>query len=201
MEIPDIFSELCIEDVCYNEPLSHHSTWNIGGPADIFIEPDSIEQIRRILITANLEKIPLVVIGNGSNILFNDNGVRGIVLKLGGKFSSYSITGTSVTAQAGIYLPDLVQILSDAGLSGLEHAAGIPASLGGLIYMNGGSQNKAIGDIVNRVWVLDNSDNYFRLSREECNFSYRKSAFQEKNLIICAVEINLRERNPDLIQK
>lgn len=195
------FLDYDLGDYHFNEPLTNHTTWKIGGPADLLIEPASIEQITQIIKITNAEKIPLVVIGNGSNLLFHDKGVRGVVVKLGNKFSRFSIKGTSVIAQAGIYVPELVRILAREGLSGLEHAAGIPGSLGGLVYMNGGSQNKAISDNVDEVWVLDENGRYFRILKEECNFSYRKSIFQKLNLIICSVILNLKKNEPDSIQK
>lgn len=198
---PDNFSYEDIGDIRYHEPLSLHSTWRIGGPADVFIEPDSLEQIIQIIKIAGVQKIPLVVIGNGSNILFSDAGIRGIVMKLGEKFSTFSIEGTLIHAEAGIYVPTLATAAALAGLSGLEHTIGIPGSLGGLVCMNGGSQKKSIGDIVNYVWAIDRTGNLSRLSRDDCHFSYRHSFLQESGMIICKVELNCRKGDVSAIQK
>ena len=178
-----------VGDIYLKEPLSKHSSWHIGGPADVLIEPYTIEQILKIIQYADLMKIPTVVIGNGTNLLFSDEGLRGIIIKISKNFSKYSIKGRRVYAEAGICTPKFAKILSDNGLSGLEHAIGIPGTLGGLIFMNGGSGGKCIGDIVKKIWAIDRNYNLISLSQKECDFSYRKSVFQNSGSIICKVEL------------
>ncbi|MDW5549228.1 UDP-N-acetylmuramate dehydrogenase [Methanosarcina sp.] len=178
-----------VGDIYLKEPLSKHSSWRIGGPADLLIEPYTTEQILEIVRYADLMKIPTVVIGNGTNLLFSDEGFRGIIIKMGKNFSKYTIKGNRACAEAGIWTPKFAKILSDNGLSGLEHAIGIPGTLGGLVFMNGGSGGKCIGDIVKKIWVIDKNYNLISFSKSECDFSYRKSVFQDSNYIICKIEL------------
>lgn len=186
-------------DICINEPLAPHSSWKIGGPADIFIEPYNIEQISNILQYAKSENIPLVVIGNATNLLFCDDGVRGIVMRLGEKFSKVQVDDTHVHAEAGTSVPTLAKTVGALGLTGLEHTVGIPATLGGLVYMNGGSQGKCIGDHVRRVSAIDRSKGLINLSREECCFSYRHSSLQGTDQIVCTIDLELDYGDPDQI--
>lgn len=189
-----------VGDIYLKEPLAKHSSWCIGGPADILIEPYSVEQIINIVKYSQFERIPLVVIGNGTNLLFCDGGVRGIVIKLGDNFSKYNIKDKRVCAEAGILTPKLVNILSDQGLSGMEHAIGIPGTLGGLVFMNGGSGRKCIGDIVKKVWVVDRNGNLKTLSKNECDFSYRKSSLQDSEYIVYNVEFECEYMDEHLIK-
>jgi len=186
-------------DICINEPLAPHSSWKIGGPADIFIEPYNIEQISNVLRYAKSENIPLVVIGNATNLLFCDEGVRGIVMRLGEKFSKIQVDGTHVHAEAGTSVPTLAKTVGALGLTGLEHTVGIPATLGGLVYMNGGSQGKSIGDHVRMLTVIDRFKGLINLSREECCFSYRHSSLQGTDQIVCTIDLELDYGDPDQI--
>jgi len=189
-----------VGDIYLKEPLSKHSSWRIGGPADVLIEPCTIEQILKIIQYADLMKIPTMVIGNGTNLLFSDEGFRGIIIKMGKNFSKYTIKGKRACAEAGIWTPKFVKILSDNGLSGLEHAIGIPGTLGGLIFMNGGSGGKCIGDVVKKIWVIDKNYNLISFSKKECDFSYRKSIFQDSSYIICKVELECETGDKERIQ-
>lgn len=189
-----------VGDIYLKEPLAKHSSWCIGGPADILIEPYSVEQIINIVKYSHSMNIPLIVIGNGTNLLFCDDGVRGIVIKFGENFSKYNIKGKRVYAEAGIWTPKLVNILLNQGLSGMEHAIGIPGTLGGLVFMNGGSGGKCIGDIVKKVWVVDRNGNLKTLSKNECDFSYRKSSLQDSGYIVCNVEFECEYRDKDQIK-
>ena len=139
--------------VVFDEPLSRHNSWKIGGPADLFIEPDNSDQIAEVLRFAHGNDIPLVVIGQGTNLLFDDAGVRGIVLKVGERLADLQISGNVIVAGGGVWVPQLARQSMQAGLSGLEHCIGIPGTLGGLVMMNGGSQRKGIGENVVSVTV------------------------------------------------
>lgn len=177
------------------EPLSKHSSWKIGGIADLLVEPHTVEQIKNIVDYSYSMKIPLVVIGNGTNFLFCDEGIRGIVMKLSTNFSNYKIEDTIVCAEAGIWVPKLANLLSDAGLSCMEHAIGIPGTLGGLVFMNGGSGGKCVGNIVKKIWIIDKKGNFKCLSQKECDFSYRKSSLQYSGSIIYKVELKCEHRD------
>ena len=182
------------------EPLCNHSTWRIGGPADLLLEPGSLEQLARIIVFAKARDIPRIVIGKGSNLLFDDAGFRGVVIKIGRKLSRLAIDGTTVRAESGIAIPRLARATGLSGLTGIEHTIGIPGTLGGLIVMNGGSQHKAIGDVICSVEVMDHDGNTYRISKEKCGFSYRQSRFQNSDLIVVGAKMELQQGDPRLIR-
>jgi len=182
------------------EPLSRHSTWGIGGPADVLVEPSSLEQCSRMLAFAEEERIPRIIIGKGSNLLFDDEGFRGVVIKIGRLLSHFSIEETKVRAEAGTAICKLARAAGLAGLTGLEHTIGIPGTLGGLIAMNGGSRRQCIGDVIRSVKVMDYSGGTDEVPRKECSFSYRSSAFQKADLIIVEAEMHLEHGDPSAIR-
>lgn len=173
-----------VREVRTDEPLARHSTWRIGGPSDILVYITDIASLQKVVTLAKEYNIPLIVIGRGSNILFSDEGFRGIVVKFGKSFATVKMDGQDIIADAGIWIPRLARLTASRGISGLEHASGIPGTLGGLIYMNGGSLRQSIGDMTKRVWALDEGCNVIEMSAEDCKFSYRSSVFQHRNLII-----------------
>ncbi|MEH7276599.1 FAD-binding protein, partial [Neobacillus vireti] len=119
-----------------NERLSHHTTMKIGGPADIFIEPSSIESIQKVMSFIKDHQLPWRVIGRGSNLLVSDKGIEGVVIKLGAGLNHLSIHDSTITVGGGHSLVSLSTLISKKGLSGLEFASGIPGSVGGEVYMN-----------------------------------------------------------------
>ncbi|MCW8858683.1 MAG: UDP-N-acetylmuramate dehydrogenase [Deltaproteobacteria bacterium] len=179
-----------VGEVKFDEPLSRHNSWKIGGSADIFVEPETVDQVVNIVRTINLQAIPLVVIGQGTNLLFDDSGIRGLVMKIGERMANVEISGNSVSAEGGTWVPKLSRLTMQAGLSGLEHCIGIPGTVGGLVMMNGGSQRRGIGENVINVTVVDNLGQVHHLSQEECEFSYRHSALQGTGRIVVSVELN-----------
>ncbi len=184
--------ELAAMDVgrsAFAQRLSRHCSWKIGGPADLLIESETIAQVATVISFAWQQSIPLVVIGQGTNLLFDDAGVRGIVLKIGQAMASYQIVDRSITAAAGIWVPALARQVMLAGLTGLEHCIGIPGTLGGLVMMNGGSHRHGIGENVVSVTVVNGDGQIEKLTRAECDFSYRHSALQDKGVIAVAVEL------------
>ena len=181
--------------------LAEHSSWQIGGPADLLVEPSSVEQVANVMRYAHQNKIPLMVIGEGTNLLFDDTGLRGVVMKLGQAFSAVSIDGNRILAEAGAWVPGLARKAMQAGLMGLEHTIGIPGTLGGLVLMNGGSQRKGIGENVTRVWVVDREGEPKVLSRVECDFSYRHSALQGSAAVVVKVELECEQGKAKLVRR
>jgi UDP-N-acetylmuramate dehydrogenase len=181
------------------EPLRNHCTWRIGGPADFLVEPCSWEQVARVLQYSHQNGIPALVLGKGSNLLFDDRGLRGVVIKIGRKLSRLTIAGTVVQAQSGISASRLARAAGRAGLRGLEHIIGIPGTLGGLVYMNGGSLRQAIGDVIVEVKTMDRQGNTRTLGRDECGFAYRHSRFQEEACIITDATLTLVPGQPHTI--
>jgi UDP-N-acetylmuramate dehydrogenase len=189
-----------IGDFTLDEPLQNHCSWRIGGLADLLVEPHSIQQILNLQRLATQAGLPLVVIGEGSNLLFHDEGVRGVVVKIARKFSQFSINRNCVVAESGIWVPKLSRAVGRAGLTGMEHTIGIPGTLGGLILMNGGSKRKSIGTNVRKVWAINRQGEIICLQQNECQFSYRDSIFQNSGSIITMVELACEAGEPRLIR-
>ncbi|MDT8441585.1 MAG: UDP-N-acetylmuramate dehydrogenase [Desulfuromonadales bacterium] len=187
-----LLAELSRQDVgvwCCAAPLAAQSSWRIGGPAALLIEPESIVQVGRVLAFAAAHRLPLVTIGQGSNLLFDDAGFDGIVLKVGARLGRVDIAGRRIRAEGGAWVPGLACRAMRAGLSGLEHIVGIPGSLGGLVLMNGGSQRRGIGDNIEQVRVVDRDGTLRELSRAECGFGYRRSALQGRGAVVVGVDL------------
>ncbi len=171
--------------------MRRHCTWRIGGPADFLFEPASWAQVARLLGYADEHGIPSVVIGRGSNLLFSDAGIRGLVIKIGRAMSGLTIDGTSVRAGAGLSAPRLARTVGLAGLSGIEHIIGIPGTLGGLIVMNGGSLRRTIGEVTVEVRTIDRQGVERIWPRDECAFAYRDSRFQSEDVIVTEALLEL----------
>lgn len=187
--------------VMFDEPLSRHCSWRIGGPADLLVEPENVDQAALLVRSVAEAGVPLVVIGSGSNLLFSDDGVRGVVLKLGPRMARFSANGNHLVAEAGIWMPRFARKAGEAGVSGFEHTAGIPGTLGGLVLMNGGSQRKCIGTNVIRIWGITGSGDQLCLERESCDFSYRHCRFPDDGFIITKVELAGESREPRAIRR
>ncbi|MDX2493622.1 MAG: UDP-N-acetylmuramate dehydrogenase [Desulfuromusa sp.] len=179
-----------IGNVAFDEFLYRHNSWKIGGSADLFIEPDNAQQVAKILQFVHENKIPLVIIGQGTNLLFDDAGVRGVVLKIGDRMADIQISGNTIITGGGTWVPQLARRSMQAGLSGLEHCIGIPGTVGGLVMMNGGSQRKGIGENVVNVTIVDKTGVAQPLTQADCDFSYRHSALQDTDCIVVRVELN-----------
>lgn len=185
----------------FDESLAAHNSWQIGGHADLLVEPVTVGHVATVVAFARSHGLPLLVIGQGTNLLFDDNGLRGVVLKLGQNFSRIGVEGNRLTAEAGAWVPGLARRAMQAGLAGLEHTIGIPGTLGGLVLMNGGSQRKGIGENVRRVWVIDRNGQQQELSREECRFSYRHSALQGTDAVVVRAELECTRSEPKRIRR
>ncbi|MDT8419725.1 MAG: UDP-N-acetylmuramate dehydrogenase [Desulfuromonadales bacterium] len=173
----------------FDEPLSGHNSWRIGGPADLLIEPETSQQVAAVVRFARSNEIPLVVIGQGTNLLFDDAGVRGIVMKIGARMAQVRFDCERIVAGGGLWVPQLARLSMRAGLSGLEHCIGIPGTLGGLVVMNGGSRRKGIGENVRSVWIVNAEGEEQQLGHHACRFSYRHSALQGSGAVVVKVEL------------
>ena len=175
--------------VSTDERLAQHNSCQIGGTADLFIEPETVTQVAEVVKYAQDETIPLVVIGQGTNLLFDDQGVRGIVMKIGEQMAGIQISGTTIVAGGGAWIPRLARMSMQAGLCGLEHCIGIPGTLGGLVIMNGGSQRRGIGENIRRVTIVERTGVIRTMPRAECRFAYRQSALQGSGCVVVEAEL------------
>ncbi len=188
------------DNVRINEPMKNHTTFKIGGPAQYYVTPESVNQIQEVVSLCRNMNIPLHVIGNGSNILVGDDGVDGVVLALFNTFSDYEIKDNVITAQAGMSLIKLAVIALREGLTGLEFASGIPGSVGGAVYMNAGAYDGQMKDVVTSVTVLDEAGNIRILGRDELDMGYRTSAVAKNNMIVLQVVIELKSGDKEQIK-
>ncbi|WP_066252596.1 UDP-N-acetylmuramate dehydrogenase [Neobacillus drentensis] len=170
---------LKIGKVKKNEPLVNHTTIKIGGPADLFIEPSSVENLKQVMSLVKKYSLNWRAIGRGSNLLVSDKGIEGAVIKLGSGIDELKINGTEITVGGGHSLVSLATLISKKGMSGLEFASGIPGSVGGAVYMNAGAHGSDISKILTRAHILFEDGTMEWLSNEEMKFSYRTSVLQK----------------------
>ncbi|MFY0759146.1 UDP-N-acetylmuramate dehydrogenase [Metabacillus dongyingensis] len=171
--------------VVQNEPLAKHTTIKIGGPAEIFVEPSSIEDLKKTMDTVTESGVPWRAIGRGSNLLVGDSGIKGVVIKLGKGLDHLEVDGETITAGGGYSLIKLTTVISKQGLSGLQFAGGIPGSVGGAVYMNAGAHGSDMSKILVKAHILFEDGTMEWLTAEELEFSYRTSLLQKKRPGIC----------------
>jgi UDP-N-acetylmuramate dehydrogenase len=182
------------------EPLSNHTTIKVGGPADVLIEPDSVESLKKTMEIIKKHEAPWRAIGRGSNLLVSDEGVEGVVIKIGEGLDELHVDGETVTVGGGYSLVRLATLMSKQGLSGLEFAGGIPGSVGGAVYMNAGAHGSDMSQIVKRALILFPDGMMEWLTNEEMQFAYRTSVLQTKRRGICiAAELQLTSGNREEI--
>lgn len=207
MEKSEIYKLLTKEikksTVKIDEPMKAHTNFKIGGNADVFVIAKSIEDIQTILKITKEHKIPLTVLGNGSNVLVSDKGIRGIILKI--DLNNYVIEKqqdyAKIEVEAGVLLGMLSQILLKEQIANFEFAAGIPGTIGGAIRMNAGAYGGEIKDIVKDVTYLDENANLITISNEQCMFSYRHSIFSNQKGIIVKATLQLPYGNKEEIKQ
>ncbi len=180
-----------IDGIKERAALRDLSRWRIGGTARFVVVPRSVEQLVRLHRYLSGEGIPFAVLGHCSNVLICDEGVEGVIVLLRDGLSALDVAGDRMWAECGVSAPRLARAALLHGLTGVEHIVGIPGSIGGLVYMNGGSLRRAIGEVVESVDVLDRNGNVRRLRGAECGFAYRKSVFQKEGGVILKVRLKL----------
>jgi UDP-N-acetylmuramate dehydrogenase len=181
-------------NIFINEPLRNHSTFRIGGNCDYLVAPKSIIEIKKIIAFANENNIKIRIIGNGSNILFSDDGFRGIILKTT-RLNALEIDNDIITAMSGARLSKMCDLALKSSLGGITALAGIPGTVGGAVYMNAGAYGWEIKDTLESSTYLDENLNLLTIDNNEHSFSYRKSFFSHKNLIILSSRFKLLKSN------
>jgi len=184
--------DLAQSDIAFDVPLAGLGRWRIGGIADLVATPSTREALAACLRAVRDTGVPALVIGDGTNLLFDDAGFRGVVIRIGRRLGGVEIAPEGlVTAGAGQWVPTLVRRTIDAGLSGIVHAIGIPGTLGGLVAMNGGSQRHGIGEHVVHIDAMDRDGQIHRLQASDLGFAYRRSALQENGLVMVSATLRL----------
>jgi len=200
MSLLDELRRLVGNRVKVDEPLSKHTSFKIGGPASYFLELESIEELRNVIEFSRKMNLDFFILGEGTNVLFADEGFSGFVIQLKGKFAKFSVKGAAITAGAGVKLNALVEELAKKGLGGLEFASGIPGSIGGAIVTNAGTKTGSIGDVTKEVRIL--SEGKVRiLKSEEMDFSYRHCKLPDKAIVL-EVKLGLKNgKKSDIMKK
>ena len=198
------------DDVLMSEPMSAHTTFKIGGAADVMVTPRSIEAAVRTLDICYRYDIPLTVVGNGSDLLVGDKGIRGVVLLLGENLSSISVEGTNITAEAGALLRDVALAAADAGVTGMEPLWGIPASVGGACHMNAGAYNGTTAQVLKSVKAyvpgrvdedgMRGSGHVLDFDVDELKMGYRKSRIADEGWIVLSATFGLAPGNAAMIR-
>lgn len=184
----------------FDEPMKIHTTFRIGGNADCFISAKSTKDVTDVLAYAKKNDIPLMIMGNGSNMLVSDKGIRGIVLQISKEMNSCKVDGCEVYAEAGILLSTLASHLQKASLSGFEELSGIPGTLGGGIYMNAGAYGGEMKNIVKEVTFVTKEGKISTLPGFELDFGYRHSIFEDNGAIILSATLELEKGDPGEIK-
>lgn len=176
------------------EPMKKHTTFRVGGPADVLVQPDETA-LAAILVLCRQYHVPYSFIGNGSNLLVGDKGIRGVVIEMTDPMGNIEVDGTKITAQAGAMLSKIANTAASNGLGGMEFAAGIPGSVGGAVVMNAGAYGGEMKDIIEKVYVLDENGAQLELDRDALDLGYRHSCIPEKKYIVTKVVLELVPRN------
>ncbi len=183
------------------EPMKNHTTFRIGGNAEVFAAPDSADGVERVLQICREENIPCTVIGNGSNLLVGDRGVRGVVLQIYRNYADIRIEGTDLYVQAGALLGQTAAAAAREGLTGLEFASGIPGTIGGAAAMNAGAYGGEMKDVLVWVKAIDRDGYVRQYAAAELELGYRTSRIQKEALVVLEVKFTLQQGDPVKIRE
>lgn len=172
------------------ESMKKHTTFRVGGPADVLVLPKE-EELAKVIRLCKASEVPYQLIGNGSNLLVGDKGIRGVVIAMAARMSDIEVEDNKITAQAGAMLSKIANTAASYGLSGMEFASGIPGSVGGAVVMNAGAYGGEMKDIIKKVVVLDETGEEKELTVEELDLFYRHSCILDKKYIVTKVILHL----------
>ena len=187
MDLQAIFAGCTAKELLLEEPMAKHTSFRIGGPADVLAQPADEAELAALLKRAAEHAVPVTLIGNGSNLLVRDKGIRGLVIKLSNSFSDMKALGNELTFGSGISLAMASKKAASLSLSGLEFAVGIPGTIGGAVYMNAGAYDGEMAKVVTSVRVMDREGKISELKASELAFAYRHTALQNSGLIVTSV--------------
>jgi UDP-N-acetylmuramate dehydrogenase len=200
LQYKDLFKKIYNEtDIKIDEKMSEHTYFKVGGPADILVTPTDVEQLRETLKICMKNSIPYYTIGNGSNILVKDGGIRGVVIKLG-KLNKLERDKNLIRVGTGALLKDVSIEAIEGSLTGFEFACGIPGSVGGAVFMNAGAYNGEIKDVIKEAEILNNKCEIIVLSKEELELGYRTSKVMKENFIVVSAVFELLPGDKEQIQ-
>ena len=187
------------QDILKNEPMSRHTTFCVGGEAEAFLRIRNKEQLEKLIPYFKLAELPYFVIGNGSNLLVGDKGYHGIILYLGDGMDQIRVDGNRLTVQAGCLMSRIAREACEHALTGFEFASGIPGSIGGGVVMNAGAYDGELGQIVTKVWVMNEEGEILVLNNQDMEFGYRTSVIKKRPFIVVQAELELQPGNKEEI--
>lgn len=191
-DLIQLFKDKNIGLVLFDEPMKNHTSFKIGGPADVLIIPNSEDELINAITICKENKVPSYIMGNGSNLLIRDGGMRGAVIKVNEGLNNISRDGNNIYCQAGALLTAVSRFAMNESLSGIEFANGIPGTIGGAVTMNAGAYGGEMKDVISSVRALDKDNNILELTNEEMNFRYRGSKVVDEDLIVLSIKIELK---------
>lgn len=197
-----VFEEILgAQNVLIDEPMSKHTTFKIGGAADFFLTPENEEQLRAVYKAAKEAKLPVFILGNGSNLLVGDKGIRGVVVCLFKKMDSVEVSGDEIFVGCGALMSRVSSVALNSELAGFEFASGIPGTVGGGVYMNAGAYGFELKDIIKSVRFMDGDGNISELEGCNCEFGYRESIFSKMSYIVLGCTFKLTKDKKELIRE
>ena len=199
-ELAEVLKQKMAGHVFCNEPMKKHTSFKIGGPADILVQPQDADALAQALAAARDCGVPVTILGNGSNVLVRDKGIRGLVIKIGNALKTFRQDGERLYFGAGYSLALASRKAWECGLSGMEFAVGIPGSIGGAVYMNAGAYNGEMKCVVESVRVMDMAGKAMELTAEDLQFGYRKTSLQQSGYIITEVCLKMQPGDKDAIK-
>jgi len=200
-EIQKLFENKSFSEILLDEPMKNHTTFKIGGPADVMIIPSSEEELIKAIKFSRENNIDFLIMGNGSNLLIRDGGIRGVVIKINEGFNEIKVDNSIIYCQAGALLSTTSKTALKHSLKNLEFASGIPGTVGGAITMNAGAYGGEMKDVVTTVRVLDKNNEIREYTNEEMNFRYRNSRVWDEGLIVLSVELGLEKGDYSTIEE
>ena len=192
MDLLAIFAGCTAKPLLAQEPMAKHTSFRIGGPADVLAQPADEAELAALLKRAGEHAVPVTLVGNGSNLLVRDKGIRGLVIKLSNLFNSITVDGNVLTFGSGISLAMASKKAASLSLSGMEFAVGIPGTIGGAVYMNAGAYDGEMAKVVTCVRVMDMQGKISELQASELDFAYRHTALQNSGWIVISVTVALQ---------
>ena len=201
VNIKQRFQEILGTDrVLEAEPMRKHTTFRIGGPADLFVAPENTDEIKKLIAICKEEEVPYFILGNGSNLLVSDKGYRGVIIQLYRSFGQITLKENEIHAQAGALLSGIAAMAREASLTGFEFAGGIPGTLGGAVVMNAGAYGGEMKDVLKEVTVLTPEGEIVTLQAGELQMGYRTSIIKEAGYIVLEAVISLKKGDQDEIK-
>ncbi|SMB96422.1 UDP-N-acetylmuramate dehydrogenase [Desulfonispora thiosulfatigenes DSM 11270] len=186
--------------VILNELMSRHTTWHIGGPADLLFNPQDIDDLKKALIFAGNNNLEITIVGAGSNILVKDTGIRGLVICVN-SLNKWKMENNYLVVEPGLTLPFMSYIAAKEGLAGLEFASGIPGSIGGAVLMNAGAHGRQMSDVVKGINVMDYTGKIISLANKDIGFDYRSTKLKNKTCIITSIKLRLEKDDPEKVKE